>query len=191
MRRYELHSSLPPAKLRDKLDLEVRVQNSLHKKACKVALNWKKENRFTACRMNYGSISGTYGAVGAEHRRVFLSAGVGEGKSVGFSPVYCGQIAPNEAGSVISGYFRQPLWGWAVIVGGVYGLGLISCAAAGQYWIYVIVLILGIPMLRDFLFPERTKSAGELWDALECLIETVDGLAAEELKQKKDEQIEE
>lgn len=177
-----LHSILPPAQLRDKLDLEVRVQNNLHKKECRAVLRWKDENRFTVYRMDYEGGSGACGSVGAGHKRLFLSAGFGEGKSVVFSPMYCGQIASDGDGSVISGHFRQPLWGWLVCVVLLYGAGFLSCVATGQYWIYLIALVLGIPMFRDFLAPQRTEPAGELWDMLEYLVATVDSLATEEAR---------
>lgn len=182
-----LHSILSPAELRDKLGLEVRVQNNLHKKECKVVLRWKDENRFTVYRIDYEGGSEAYRSVGAGHKRLSLSAGFGEGKSVGFSPVYCGQIAPDGDGSVISGHFRQPLWGWLVCVVLLYGVGFLPCAATGQYWIYLIALVLGIPMFRDFLVPQRTEPAGELWDTLEYLVEIVDGLAVEEARTKENE----
>ena len=187
MRRelFYLYSTLPPAELKDRLDLEVRVQNNLHQKELKIALKWKNEGRFTAYMMDYGDGFGIYRSMGARHKRVSLSAGFWESKSVGYSPVYCGQIAPDGAGSVIFGHFRQPLWAWLVCIVLLYGVGFLSCAMTGQYWIYLIALVLGIPMFRDFVAPQRTRPAGELWEALEYLLETVDGLAIEEAKAKE------
>lgn len=182
---FYLHSILPPAELRDKLDLEVRVQNNLHEKECRAVLKWKDENRFTIYMMDYGGGSGAYRSVGAGHKRLSLSAGLGESKYRYFSPVYCGQIVPDGDGSVISGNFRQPLWGWLVCVVLLYGVGFLSCAATGQYWIYLIALVLGIPMFRDFLAPQRTEPAGELWDTLEYLVAAVDGLAMEEARENE------
>ena len=67
----------------------------------------------------------------------------------------------------------------------LYGVGFLSCAAAGQYWIYLIALVLGIPIFRDFLAPQRTEPAGELWDTLEYLVAAVDGLAMEEARKNE------
>ena len=188
---FYLHSILPPAELRDRLDLEVRVQNSLHEKECRVRLKWKDGNRFTVYMMDHGGGSWAYRSVGAGHKRLSLSTGLGKSRCVGLSPVYCGQIAPDGDGSVISGHFRQLWWAWLVCVVLVYGAGFLSCAATGQYWIYLIALALGVPMFRDFLAPQRTESAGELWDVLEYLVAAVDGLAMEEAGTKENERSEE
>lgn len=183
---FYLHSILSPAELRDKLDLEVRVQNNLHEKKCKVVLRWKDENRFTVYRMDYEGGSGAYRSVEAGHKRLSLSAGFGEGRSVGFSPVYCGQIVPDGTGSVIYGYFRQLWWVWLICIL-IYGAGFATCAAARQYLVYLVILVLGMPMILSCLQPERDESAGVLWDTLEYLVETVDGLAVEEARTKENE----
>ena len=174
---YDLHSILPPAELMVKLDREVRVHNNLQAGRCKLALKWKNEDRFTICLMEYEEGSGPYRSTEIGHRSVSMGAGYGAGRSVSYSPVFCGRIAPDEGGSVISGHFRQPLWAWLVCVAGVYGVGLVSCAITGQYLIYLAAVALGIPMFRSLLVPQRTQSSGELWDALEFLVATVDGLA--------------
>ena len=170
MKRYEFHSALPPQELKKRLAWEVAVENEQYKKRFKIVLRWKGEYAFTFRTVDYASGSGAYRSANAERRGVSLNAGLGESWNAAFSPVFCGRILPNGDGSVISGYFRQPLWGWAVFVGGVYGLGFISCAIAGQYWIYAIAVLLGLPMFRDFLFPGRTRAAGELWDVLEYVL---------------------
>ncbi len=170
MKKFEFHSALPPEELKKRLIWETAVENEQYKKRFKIALRWKGEYAFAFHTVEYTSGSGAYRSASAERRGVSMNFALGESWNAAFSPVFCGQVAPDGAGSVISGCFRQPLWGWAVCVGGVYGLGFISCAVTEQYWIYVIALILGIPMFRDFLFPERTKGAGELWDVLGYLI---------------------
>ncbi len=190
MKKYEFHSVLPPEELKKRLIWETAVENEQYKKQFKIALRWKGEREFTFYTVGYNGGSGAYRSAEAGTRGASMDFWAGAGWSAAFSPVFCGQIAPDGAGSVISGHFRQPLWGWAVCIGGVHGLGVISCAVTGRYWIYVIALILGIPMFRDFLFPERTKGAGELWDMLEYLVETVGGFAMEREKSSKS-QIEE
>ncbi len=181
---FYLHSILPPAELRDKLDLEVRVQNNLHKKECRAVLRWKDENRFTVYRMDYEGGSGVYGSVGAGHKRLSLSASLGESKYVGFSPVYCGQIVPDGTGSVIYGHFRQLWWVWLICVL-IYGAGFVTCVEARQYLVYLVILVLGMPMILSCLQPERDESAGALWDMLEYLVATVDGLAMEEARENE------
>lgn len=176
---FYLHSALPPVELKDRLDLEVRVQNNLHEKECKIVLKWRDEGRFTVYMVSYEHSSGVYRSAGAGHGRISLGGGFGESRSASYSPVYCGQIAPDGEGSVISGHFRQLLWAWFICVL-IFGGGFLACAVEKEYLVYLVVLVLGMPMLQSCLAPERTESAGELWDALEFLVGTVDSLAAEQ-----------
>lgn len=176
---FDLHSILPSAELKVKLDREVRVHNSLQKGRCKLVLKWKSEDHFTICMAEYEKGPESYRSMSVGHKSVSMGAGYGTGRSVSYSTVFCGQIASDGEGSVIFGHFRQPLWAWFVCIVLLYGVGFFSCAVTGKYWIYLIALILGIPMFRDFLTPQRTSPAGVLWDALEFLVATVDGLAAE------------
>lgn len=184
MRHYELHSGLPPEELKRRLAWETAVENEQYKKRFKIVLRWKGKHGFTFRTVEYTSASGACRSASAERRGVSMNAGFGESWSAGYSPVFCGQIAPDGDGSVISGHFRQPLWGWAVVVGGVYGLGFISCAITGQYWIYAIVVLLGLPMFRDFLFPDRTRAAGELWDVLEYVLAFIETERKQEIEKE-------
>ncbi|MDE6588949.1 MAG: hypothetical protein K2K53_01105, partial [Oscillospiraceae bacterium] len=100
---FYLYSILPPAELKVRLDREVRVQNNLHEKEFKIVLKWKDESRFTTYMMDYGGSSGSYRSVGVGPKRISLSVGFGVSRYVSYSPVYCGQIASNGEGSMISG----------------------------------------------------------------------------------------
>lgn len=184
MKEYRLYSTLPPEELKRRLVWETAVENEQYKKRFKIVLRWKREYAFTFRTVEYTSGSGAYRSASAEHRGASLNVGLGESWSAAFSPVFCGRIFPDGGGSVISGYFRQPLWGWAVCVGGVYGLGFISCAITGQYWIYAIAVLLGLPMLRDFLFPDRTRAAGELWDVLEYVLTFIETERKQEIEKE-------
>ena len=57
------------------------------------------------------------------------------------------------------------------------------------FYLRSILLVLGMPMILSCLQPERDKPARALWDTLEYLVATVDGLAMEEMR--KNEQSEE
>lgn len=170
MKTYEFHSTLPPEELKRRLVWETAVENEQYKKRFKIVLRWKGEYAFSFRTVEYSGGSGAYRSASAEHRGVSLNFGFGESWSAAFSPVFCGRILPDGDGSVISGCFQQPLWAWLVFIGGIYGLGFIFCAVTGRYWIYAIVVFLGLPMFRDFLFPDRIRAAGELWDVLEYVL---------------------
>lgn len=181
---FSLHSALPPEELKRRLAWETAVENEQYKKRFKIVLRWREEYRFTFRTVEHSSGSGACRSAEAGLRSASVGFGAGAGWSAAYSPVFCGQIAPDGAGSMISGCFRQPLWGWAVCVGGVYGLGFISCAVTGQYWIYAIALLLGLPMFRDFLFPDRTRAAGELWDVLEYILAFIEAERKQEIEKE-------
>ena len=188
MKREEfyLYSALPMTELRDRLDLEVRVQNNLRKKEFKIVLNWKDESRFTVYRMDYESGSGGCRSIRVGHKRLSLSIGFGESRWTSYSAVFCGQIAPDGEGSVLYGHFGQVALGW--FVGGVALASIIMAVLMGRADVALVLTVMSAPAFWMLIRPERTGGAGKLWDTLEYLVETVDGLAAEESKQKEDDQ---
>ena len=181
---FSLHSALPPEELKRRLAWETAVENEQYRKRFKIVLRWKGEYAFTFRTVEYTCGSGAYRSASAERRGTSLNVGLGESWSAAFSPVFCGRILLDGDGSTICGYFQQPLWAWLVFIGGIYGFGFIPCAVTGQYWIYAIVLALGIPMFRCFLFPDRTKAAGELWDVLEYVLAFIETEQKQEIEKE-------
>lgn len=183
---FYLHSILPPAELRYRLDLEVRVQNNLHQEEFKFVLNWKDESRFTVYRMEYERGSGGFRSAGAGHGRLSLDIGFGESRWTSYTAVFCGQIVPDGEGSTIFGCFGQVALGW--FVGGVVLASILMAALMGRADVALVLAVVGAPALWMLIRPERTRGAGELWDALESLVETIDGLAIKEAGQQENDQ---
>ena len=170
-----LHSSLPPEKLRAELDRAVQVHNNRERGRCRLVLAWKSEGRFTVCMAEYED------SVGIECNGSIRSASRRRGAV--YSAMLYGEIAPEGSGSVIAGHYRPLLIMWllCVIAAGC----VIGFAATGQPLACLLAAVLSAPLFRGLLYPERDESSGNLWDTLEYLLETVDGLAIEGAKTKE------
>lgn len=183
MKRYELYSGLSPEELKKRLTWEVSVENEQYKKRFKIILRWTGKYEFTFRTEEYSRASGVDagGAAGPG----WLSAGfwAGTSWSAAYSPVFCGQIAPDGAGSVISGHFRQVALGWAV---GIIMVAAIAAAGAvwGQTGWALLAAVLCIPMAYSLLRPDRTRAAGELWDVLEQILAFIEDERKQEIEKE-------
>lgn len=163
-----LHSILPPAELKARLDREVQARNDQERGRSCLILRWKGEHRFTLFMMEYEVF------VGIEREGAARSAS--RGRSASYSVILCGEITPDGEGSVIVGQFRQLLSRWflCVIAAGCF----VGLAVTGQWLACLLIAVLGVPFLYILLTPGRSRSGGALWAELESLVATVDSHGA-------------
>ncbi|MDE6281046.1 MAG: hypothetical protein K2M15_04545, partial [Oscillospiraceae bacterium] len=98
-KNLSLHSILPPAGLKAKLDREVQVRNDRERCRCSLILRWKSEEQFTLCMMEYEDF------VGVEREGSFMGPRSGVRLKASYSAILCGEITPDGEGSVIAGHF--------------------------------------------------------------------------------------
>ncbi len=176
MKRYELYSALPPEELKKRLVWEVGVENEQYKKRFKIVLRWTGEYRFTFRTVEYCKSSGVF--AGWTAGLGWLSFGFWAGAiwSASYSPVFHGQIAPDGAGSVISGHFRQAALWWFV------GAAVIVWnAVAGRAVWALLAAVLCIRMAYPL---DRTRGAGELWDVLEYILSFIETDRKQEIEKE-------
>ncbi len=183
MKRYELYSALPPEELKKRLAWEIAVENEQYKKQFRIVLRWTGEYGFTFRTEEYTRDCGAYSSARVGTRGASLGFGFGAGRSMGYSPVFCGQIAPHGDGSVISGHFRQVALGW--IVGGVMAACIVAAGAVwGRTDVALVAAALCVPVLRMLLRPDRTGAAGELWDVLENILASIETGRSNEIEEE-------
>ena len=168
MKNYELHSVLPPAELRAKLDRRVQTRNDQERGRSSLILRWKSEDQFTLFMVEYEDF------VGIEREGAARSAS--RGRSASYSVILCGKIAPEGNGSVIVGHFRQLLTKWFLLI--IAAGCFIGFAITGQWFACLLTAALGVPFLYHLLNPMRSRSGEALWAELESLVATADSHAA-------------
>lgn len=165
-----LHSILPPAELKARLDREVQARNDQERGRCRFFLRWKSENRFTLCMAEYEEF------VGVGREGPSMRTGSRMRRNASYSVILCGEIAPEGNGSVIVGQFRQLLSRWFLLI--IAAGCFIGLAVAGQWLACLLIAVLGVPFLYYLLNPMRSRSGGALWAELESLVATVDSHGA-------------
>lgn len=182
MKKYELYSALPPEELKKRLVWEVGVENEQYKKRFKIVLRWTGEYRFTFRTVEYRKYSGVVAGWTAGLGWLAFGFWAGISKNASYSPVFHGQIAPDGAGSVISGHFRQLALGW--IVGGAMAVVIAWNAVAGWAVRALLAAVLCIPVAAPLLRPDRTEGAGELWDVLEYILAFIETDQKQEIEKE-------